>query len=659
MCGICGKLNFEPRRYVDPALIQSMLGTMRHRGPDDDGCYINSEVGLGHLRLSIIDLSTGHQPLSNEDDTIWIVFNGEIYNFHELRTFLTAKGHRFKTQTDTEAIVHLYEELGPEGCLERLRGMFAFAIWDEKKKRLFLARDRVGIKPLYYNLTSDSLVFGSEIKSIFADPAVNREIGEEAIDRFLTFLYLPGEETLFKGIKKLPPGSYVLAQNGKTEVKQYWDLDFSKSRAGLRAKDAEEELLQLLSETVEQHMIADVPVGVLLSGGVDSTAALSFAAEKTAKPISSYTVGFSAPGVVDERPYARLAAKTFNTQHYEMSISSDDFCAFLPKYVWHMEEPVCEPPAVALYYVSKLASAHVKVLLSGEGGDEAFAGYSNYRNLLWLERIKNGLSPLAKSIGNAIGFGKFASPARISKYGSLMGAKFPDYYFSRTAVGLEHELRQNSLYSADFASAIDRTATLEPMIRLQQRVQGKNVLNSMLYIDTKTWLPDDLLIKADKMTMANSLELRVPLLDHKVLEFAAALPSSLKVRGITTKYLAKKVLRSRVPEAILKRRKVGFPVPYRRWLQADLRTWANDILLDRATIGRGYFSKSGMEKMLASNAETGNHFKEVFSLITLELLHRVFMDSGSQFQENSGTQRRAAGAGKLDQAGVHRMLATI
>jgi asparagine synthase (glutamine-hydrolysing) len=602
-----------------------MLGTIRHRGPDDEGIYLGSQVALGHRRLSIIDVGGGHQPLSNENGTIWIVFNGEIYNFRELRAFLLSKGHVFKTQTDTETIIHLYEEFGPE-CLERLRGMFAFAIWDENEKTVFLARDRVGIKPLYYRLTDRSLVFASEIKAILAERGVDREIETELIDRFLTFLYVPGEETLFKGIKKLAPGHYLIARNGCAEVRQYWDLRFRAPAEHRRSKQAKDELSGLLSETVEQHMIADVPVGVLLSGGVDSSAVLSFAVESAGTDISSYTVGFSDPGISDERPYARLAAQTFGSRHHEMTISAADFVAFMPQYIWHMEEPVCEPPAIALYYVSKLAKNYVKVLLSGEGGDEAFAGYNNYRNLLWLERVKRAAPSLNGAAARGIDLAQslFHLP-RLAKYASLMNAQFPDYYFSRSSNPYRYAgsgLRR--LYSAEFAHSIDRERTLEPVRRLQATVRDLNVLDAMLYIDTKTWLPDDLLLKADKMTMANSVELRVPLLDHKVLEFAAALPSSLKVRGFTTKYLAKKALRNRIPKRILSRPKAGFPVPYGRWIRKELRDWVRDVLLDRTTTNRGYFDTGRVEKLLSeSQAESGNS-KEVFSLVTLELWHRAF-----------------------------------
>ena len=603
-----------------------MMDMIRHRGPDDNGTFAASEVGLGFVRLSIIDLSTGHQPLSNEDGTIWIVFNGEIYNYRELRSFLLSKGHVFKTQSDTEVIVHLYEDLGPQ-CVERLRGMFAFAIWDENAKTLFLARDRVGIKPLYYSLTDKTLVFASEIKAILADPSIDRELAPEIIDRFLTFLYVPGEETLLKGVHKLAPGHYLLVKNGKAELRQYWDLQFSKPSNLLSLDDAEKELSNLLAESVELHMIADVPVGVLLSGGVDSTAVLSFAAERTDKEISSYTVGFSDSGVADERPYAKLAAETFGTQHHDMTITAGDFAEFLPQYVWHMEEPVCEPPAVAMYYVSKLAKNYVKVLLSGEGGDEAFAGYSNYRNILWLERLKHIMPALNSAASRGLSrVSSWFHSSRLAKYSPLMNATFPDYYYSRTS----NPYRSSSnglgeLYSTDFERSIDREYTVEPVQKLFSKVKDQGILDQMLYIDTKTWLPDDLLIKADKMTMANSLELRVPLLDHRVLEFAAALPADYKMRGFSLKYILKRALAKRIPQPILKRKKVGFPVPYDSWMRRDLKDWLNEILLDRETSARGYFRKSTVEKLLSENASSGRYSKELFSLAVLELWHRQFL----------------------------------
>jgi asparagine synthase (glutamine-hydrolysing) len=627
MCGICGKLMLSHDATVSPAVVKAMADTIYHRGPDDDGYYVSGPVGLGFRRLSIIDLQRGHQPVSNEDGSVQIIFNGEIYNFQELREFLLAKGHVFKTQSDTETIVHLYEEFGPE-CLKKLRGMFAFAIWDENAKSLFLARDRVGIKPLYYCLSDTTLVFGSEIKAILADPSVNREIAPEMIDRFLTFLYVPGQDTLLKGIRKLLPGHYLLARDGKVVIRQYWDLSFTKPDHGPNFRDAEAELLNVLAEAVKLHMIADVPVGVLLSGGVDSTGVLSFAVQGTDKEVSSYTVGFSGGNVADERPYAKLAADKFGTQHHDITISSKDFASFLPQYVWHMEEPVCEPPAVALYYVSKLASNYVKVLLSGEGGDEAFAGYSNYRNLVWLERAKRGLAPLNGAVAQGLCFANslFHVP-QMAKYGPLFNDTFPGYYYSRTSnPHCNTGNRLGEVYSSDFAKGIDREHTLEPVRRLQEQVRGESTLDAMLYIDTKTWLPDDLLIKADKMTMANSVELRVPLLDHKVLEFAASLPPSFKLNGFNRKYILKKALAQKIPSEILNRKKAGFPVPYESWLRSDLKDNVWSLLTDQRTIERGYFRKDALEALLQADSNGSNYSREIFSLVALELWQRTFLE---------------------------------
>ena len=627
MCGICGKVEFEDGASVKEVLIKDMLDTIRHRGPDDEGLYVGPQVALGFVRLSIIDLANGHQPLSNEDGTIWIVFNGEIYNYRALRTFLLNKGHTLRTQTDTEVIVHLYEELGVN-CLEQLRGMFAFALWDQKTRTLMLARDRVGIKPLYYSVLDSAIVFASELKAILADPEVTLDLAPEVIDRFLTFLYVPGEDTLLRKIHKLAPGHYLIIEDGRLKVRKYWDLKFLKGHCPPSIKEAETQLSNLLTEAVELHSIADVPIGVLLSGGVDSTAVLGCAAELTTKEMSSYTVGFSDANVADERPYAKLAAETFCSRHYDMTISAGDFAEFLPKYVWHMEEPVCEPPAIAMYYVSKLARNHVKVLLSGEGGDEAFAGYDNYRTIIWMERLKRVCGPLNTTLSwGATQLSGLAQSARVAKYAPLIGASFPSYYYSRTSTPYRYSGNGiGQLYSKDFLPQIDREFTVEPIRRLFSVVHGESILDQMLYIDTKTWLPDDLLIKADRMTMANSLELRVPLLDHRLLEFAASLPSHYKLKGFTLKYIWKKALARRVPSAILRRKKAGFPVPYESWLRNECRDQVHEILTDRRTSQRGYFQKAAIEKLVRTNNERGGFSKEVFSLVTLELWHRMFLD---------------------------------
>lgn len=600
-----------------------MADTIQHRGPDDEGYYVSGPVGFGFRRLSIIDLNTGHQPISNEDGTVWIVFNGEIYNYQELRQHLQTKGHVFKTLTDTEVIVHLYEEFG-EACVEKLRGMFAFAIWDDRGKVLFLARDRVGIKPLYYFLDDKCLIFGSEIKAILADPEVQAEIAPELVDRFLTFYYMPGEETLFRNIYKLQPGCRMAVKDGKAQVKQYWDLHFEITPQ--RLQDAEKDLVSLLQESVRLHMISDVPVGFLLSGGVDSTAMLGFGMGKTDHEISSFTIGFSDPGVTDERPYARLAAARYGSKHHEMTIGARDFADFLPKYIWHMEEPVCEPPAVALYYVSRLAKEFVKVLISGEGGDEAFGGYPNYRSNLWLERLKSVCKPLNGTLSATLGlFNHVLRSDVLTKYAPLLNVPFDSYYYTRTSSPFSFFNRNlNELYSDDFAHSVHKQYSMSPVTRCLQKAAG-GTLSKMMYVDTKTWLPDDLLIKADKMTMANSVELRVPLLDHKILEFAASLPGTYKVHGFTTKYIARKALRKLIPREILKRRKAGFPVPYNSWLRRDLRDWLRGILLDRETAARGYFKKTTVEKLLSENARSGSYSKELFSLAVLELWHREFL----------------------------------
>lgn len=628
MCGICGKLNFDREKPISSGLLKRMADTLHHRGPDDEGFYVSGPVGLGFRRLSIIDLSMGHQPLSNEDGTVWIVFNGEIYNYQELREDLLTRGHIFRTRTDTEVIVHLYEEFGP-ACVEKLRGMFGFAIWDERNQSLMLARDRIGIKPVYYALGNQSLVFGSEIKAILADPSVNAQVRSEIVDRFLTFYYVPGEDTLFRNIFKLRPGAYMIVRNGSVETRQYWDLRFNPTPRS--PGQAEKELIEILDESVKLHMIADVPVGVLLSGGVDSTAMISFASNKTDHKLGSFTLGFASPDVPDERPYARIAAERYGTDHHEMTISARDFQDFLPDYAWYMEEPVCEAPAIALYYVSKLARQYVTVLISGEGGDEAFAGYQTYRGILWLERFKNALGPAKGPVASAAGFAnRFLHSPKINKYGPLLGRPFEDYYYSRSS-GPDSYFNRNleSLYSTDFAGISNKQFAIRPLQQVMSDSRGVGLVNRMLYVDTKTSLPDDLLLKADKMTMANSIELRVPFLDHKVIEFAASLPESDKVHGFTTKYIAKRALGDRIPRPIIERRKAGFPVPFGAWLRTDLRDYVHDVLLDRTTAGRGYFKQASVEAIIRANEETGRYSKEVLSLLSLELWHRAFLTSNA------------------------------
>jgi asparagine synthase (glutamine-hydrolysing) len=638
MCGIVGKLLVDNAARVERPQIEAMLRPIAHRGPDAQGIYLGDNVGLGHARLSIIDLNTGAQPMTNEDETIWIVFNGEIYNFAALRERLQAKGHVFRSQSDTEVIIHAYEEFGPD-CVKELRGMFAFAIWDMKRKRLFVARDRVGIKPLYFCKTDKAFYFASELKAIVADKSVPREINLPGIRRFLAFNYLPGTETLFKSIHKLPPGHHLTVEQGRVTQRQYWDLKFTQQRWGMSFEDATEELHGLLATAVRDHMIADVPVGILSSGGVDSSAILNFAVHATDKKIKTFTVGFEGDQVVDERPYARLSAERFGTEHFETSISADDFWNFLPSYVWHMEEPVCEPPAVALHYVSKLAKNHVKVLLSGEGGDEAFAGYPNYPNMMRLDEIGKMLGPLACVFGMGAEFaGQMTGNEKWRRYGSALGRPLATQYFSRTSGPMNFfNRRATNFFTPGF---LERTATVSAsgfVGNLTAAVSAEPLLNQMLYVDSKTWLPDDLLVKADKITMANSLELRVPLLDHVVLEFAASLPVEFKVRGKETKRILKATFAKSLPEEIIKRKKAGFPVPYESWLRGELKAKVMEVLLSERCLSRGYFQTSEVRRLLDANARDGKFAKEIFCLLVLEFWHRTFLDDVATVRSFSGT----------------------
>lgn len=636
MCGICGKLNFERQEPVDAVLLRRMMELIRHRGPDGDGEYRSGPVGIGHRRLSIIDLSTGDQPMCNEDRTVWVVYNGEIYNFPELRAELQACGHKFKSTTDTEVIIHLYEELGEES-VERFRGMFAFALWDERKQLLLLARDRIGIKPLYYVNTGRALLFSSEIKSILADTSIKRCINPRAIDLFLTYYYLPGNETLIEGIFKLEPGHYLTVIDGQVKKRQYWDLHFPTSTLQIGFEDAVHELRSLLRRTVKDHMISDVPVGVLLSGGVDSTGVLRYAVEQTDQPIHTFTIGFDGQGFADERPYARLAAKQYGTVHQEITMTAEDFRDFFPKFVWHMEEPVCEPPAVALYFVSKLArESSIKVLLSGEGGDEAFGGYQNYRNLLFLEKLKSALGPSRRLLRYGFqGLGAVGIPS-FAKYAGLVEPRLSEYYLSRTSTPYSGFNKiKNALYTEEFKEGlgIDQsrysgTQTNNQLINhLFNKQKNNSILSQMLYVDTKTWLPDDLLVKADKMTMATSVELRVPFLDSRVLEFAALLPSHFKVLGWSTKRILKAALEGSIPREICMRKKTGFPVPYERWLKNELKELTDDIIMGESGLLGAYFRKDTRTRFLEDHQRGEGCSKELFSLLVLELWNNQFVKS--------------------------------
>jgi asparagine synthase (glutamine-hydrolysing) len=627
MCGICGKLYFNPNERVTSELVNKMCDAILHRGPDGRGQHLSGPVGLGHTRLAIIDLCTGAQPICNEDKTVWIVFNGEIYNYAQLRKELVKRGHQFYSTTDTEVIIHLYEEYGTES-LQWLQGMFAFAIWDEKDQTLFLARDRVGIKPLYIADTGRALVFGSEIKALLADPDVKCIVDLQSVDKFLTHFCLPGKETLWKGILKVEPGHYLLARRGRYEIRQYWDLCYHPGKRYKDINEAAEALYEMTRRTVREHMISDVPVGFLLSGGVDSTIVLSCAATETDKKISTFTVGFDNVQFEDERIYAKLAAKRFGSEHHEITITPKEFWDFLPTLVRHMEEPVCDPPAVSLHYVAKLARQHVKVLLSGEGGDEVFGGYNDYRNFQLLERVKRGIHPMESVLSWALKAANHFRPLqKAGKFASFVTTPLPDYYYSRVASPFSYFNRSKAeLYTPSFQEAVCSNRSVEVIRNFFGKVKNQPALNQMQYLDIKTTLPNDLLVKADRITMCNSLELRVPFLDHVMLEFATGLPTDYMVKGLATKRILKRAFKKRIPTEIIRRKKAGFPIPIQRWVQNELSEQVRDLLLSNTFFNRGFFRKRGVEKLLAAGNRGQPVAKEIFSLLTLEFLHREFID---------------------------------
>ncbi len=626
MCGICGQVRSDWRAPVDQALIGRMMESIKHRGPDGRGTYFADGAGLGHVRLAIIDLVTGQQPIFDESGEIAVVFNGEIYNYQELRNRLVMKGHVLRTTSDTEVIVHLYEEMGAEVAKE-LRGMFAFALWDNRSKRLLLARDRVGIKPLYYLADSEGLLFASELKAILESPRACRRVNAPVLSSFMAYTYAPGTETMLEGIHKLPPGHTLVYEGGKTVIRQYWDLLSFSRQSGEPGRGSVSDLVELLGESVRLHGIADVPVGFLLSGGIDSTSLLHLASESWGNHIRTFTIGFEGYGIEDERFYARLAAERYGSTHLETTISGEDFFDFLPRYVWHMEEPVCEPPAVSLYYVSKMAREHVKVLISGEGGDEAFGGYQKYRNLLFLEQLRRLLGPLAGALSAGTDGRATDSSGKLARYASLMRFPFEDYYYSFASSPLSFfNAHRKDLYAPGFLPRTLATSDGAPFRSYLADSRGRSQLSRMLYVDTKTWLPDHLLVKADKMTMANSLELRVPLLDHKVLEFAAGLPDSQKVHLHQTKRIVKKAFARDLPREILKRRKAGFLTPFDRWF-ADHKDHVLGILSDRRCVERGYFDSAALRRLVIDPwRDRGERSVEVFGLVTLELWHRAFVD---------------------------------
>ena len=630
MCGICGQIRLDGRE-VDGALLESMCDVLRHRGPDDGGMWRNGPAALGHRRLSIIDLSPdGHQPMSNEDGSVWIVFNGEIYNFPELRSVLESHGHVFRSKTDTETIIHLYEEKGPE-CVKQLRGMFALAIWDEDKKQLVLSRDRFGQKPLYWHRNESAFSFGSEIKAILQDPDVPREPDPEAIHHYLSLAWTPSPMTAFKNIRRLPPGhTLVLDSRGRVTETRYWDIDFTDKFRGHAAEPRQlaRALRDQLEDAVRSHLVSDVPLGAFLSGGIDSSAVVALMSRIQDRPVKTFSIGFEEESF-NELKFARMVAEKYKTEHREFIIKPDAV-EILPKLAWFYGEPYADASALPTYYLSKMTREHVTVTLNGDGGDENFAGYQRY--------LANRLATGARNIPGFV-FSSILSV--LDRFGESTANKNRVVQLKRFCrgvledpargyllwVGLLGEPEKGLLYSNGMSDAVrgaDSASIIEPLFR---RSTGADIVEQTMDADMHTYLPDDLLIKVDVASMAHSLETRPPFLDHVFAEFAARIPPELKLKGTTSKYILKKAMEPLLPPEILYREKMGFGVPVGAWFRTSLREFASDILLSSRALDRGYFDAKNLRRYFDDHVngrfERG---QQLWALLMLELWHRAYID---------------------------------
>jgi len=609
---------------------------MTHRGPDDEGVYTRGSVGLGMRRLSIIDPATGHQPLSNEDGSVWIVFNGEIYNHAALRQKLERRGHGYRTQSDTESIIHLYEEYGQD-CVRYLRGMFAFALWDERKKSLFLARDRFGIKPLYYRLAHNYFVFGSEIKVILAHPAVKPQFRIQALPEYLAFGYLSGEETFFKDIHKLPPGHTLdLKEGGELRVEPYWDLSLNPGGRKKTESHYRQTYRELLEEAVRSHLMSDVPVGVFLSGGVDSSAVAALMTQIRRSPIETFSVGYAEQGS-SELPYARAVARHLHSIHHEVLLSREEFFRVLPKLIWHEDEPITWPSSVALYFVARLARERVKVVLTGEGSDETLAGYGRYaftlRNLAF-HRVYRDLVPgpvrhrVREYIKSA---GMLGAPLRRRLEHTFLGRdgdSWSSFYFDNffSAFSEDHQF---SLLSEDLRRQLAPGATYQNVLNCWEKAPG-DFLQRLLYTDIKSYLVE-LLMKQDNISMAASIESRVPFLDHALVEFAFNIPQEMQLNGLAGKQILKGAVADLLPHAILHRPKLGFPTPWRDWLAGPKLEHIRQLLLDEPSLDRGYFRRAALEQLFDEHrGGRCDHYDRIWRLLNLELWHRVCIDGATQ-----------------------------
>ncbi|PYI54008.1 asparagine synthase (glutamine-hydrolyzing) [Paenibacillus flagellatus] len=619
MCGITGMLYFD-HREVPAASLEAMMDVIHHRGPDDTGTWTDPGVGLGFRRLSIIDLKEGHQPLCNEDESVWIVFNGEIYNYQPLRERLLAQGHRFRTHTDTEVIVHLYEEYG-EDCVKHLRGMFGFVIWDRKRRKLFGARDHFGIKPFYYAHDGKRFLFASEIKSLLTVEGVERRLRDESLLQYLTFQYVPEPNTMFEGIMKLPPAHTVtVTQDGAMKLNRYWDPMFAPVQRPFG--DMVEELRAKLKDSVIHHMHSDVERGCFLSSGIDSTAIAAHM--RAIEPIRTFSVGFEGPN--NETVIAKETAAALGTQHFAKIITERDYFDTVPKAVWHQDEPVADPSAIALYHVAQLARQHVTVVLSGEGADELFGGYRIYREPLALRPLAWLPLPLKRLLHGI---------ARL-----LPGGMTGRNYLLRATTPLEERFLGNAkLYTEDAKAALVRyDRELLRSYRDPWQVAGDyyaktkhlDPVTRMQYIDMNLWMPGDILMKADKMTMAHSIELRVPFLDKELFEFARTVPTDYRLGGGTTKYIFRKAMEGIIPDFILNRPKLGFPVPLRDWLKGPR---GGELLEQIRASGIGHVLElSEVERMVKQHQSgQGDYSRLLWAVYIFGLWHSTYLQEARSF----------------------------
>lgn len=632
MCGICGQLSFNKESPIDTLLIRRMCSTLKHRGPDNEGMFVDAHIGLGHSRLSVIDIEGGYQPMRNEDKTVWVVSNGEVYNFLELRNILEKKGHKFHSRSDTEVIVHLYEEEGTD-CVKALRGMFAFALWDARNRSLLLARDRLGQKPLFYAHDHRGLTFASEMKALLQDPNLSQQVNLTSLHHFLTLQYVPGPQTIIQGINQLQPGHLLEYSGGQLKIKRYWEPNFLP-KIELSKEEAAEEFRELLEESVRLRLVSDVPLGALLSGGIDSSMIVGLMSRVANKQVKTFSIGFSEEAF-SELKHARVVAQHFGTDHTEI-IVRPDILEMLPKLVWYLDQPLADPAAIPTYYLSKVARQQVTVALNGDGGDETCAGYQRY----YADRIADiyAMVPslIREKVINQV-IKKFTGVSDKPLDSDLWGALARLHQ----AAALPREasiVRWGSYFSSDMKRAL-YSEELRARVGLQDSVEllresfrrghkrADHILDKTLYVDMLNYLPDDLLVKIDRTSMAHSLEVRSPFLDHKSVEFATRLPTSFKVRGVTTKYLLREVAKGIIPKKIITRRKQGFAVPIGAWLRRELKDMAYQTLLDPHALNRGYFKRSTIENILDEHSVGKvEHGKRIWALLCLELWHQTFVD---------------------------------